>query len=133
MNREEKKAERRRLHKIYLEHDVPGFREFIKDRAESFPTLIPFVGETEKVLSDLMYNMKSQLMYLGPQWQEARNVMRFQQFWEKDGKALLPLEDVPLCNNCQHFRTSPHKKEPPCMQMGATPADLACNAFVPLK
>ena len=73
MDKETLREERRRLHQIYLKHDIEGFREFIKDRAERFPELIPFIDETPKILNSLMYNMKSQLMYL-PDWQDSRTL-----------------------------------------------------------
>lgn len=129
MDKEKMKLERRRLHQIYLDHDIPKFREFIKDRAHDRPELIPFTGESDQVLSDLMYNMKSQLMYLGPLWQEARNVMRFKQFWS--GRRC-PIEDIPLCVSCKYFREAPSPEESPCMHMGATPADISCPVYDPI-
>lgn len=125
LSKEELKAERRRLHKIYVDHDVEAFREFIKDRSSIKPELEPYISESTEVLSELMFNMKSQLIYLGEDWQAARNHLRFKQFWEDSDS----IETIPLCASCKYFREAPNDKEDPCMHLGATPADIACKAF----
>ena len=126
LNKEEMKAARRKLHKIYLDRDLPGFREFIKERSNLKPELVPYISASDDVLEELMINMKSQLIYLGPDWQEARNHLRYKQFWEGESR---PIEEIPLCANCKYFREGPTDKEDPCMHLGATPSDISCKAF----
>jgi hypothetical protein len=128
LTKEELKIERRRLHEIYLTHDTKAFREFITDRSKIKPELAPYITATEEVLSELMFNMKSQLMYLGPDWQEARNHLRYKQFWEDGDRAQ---DEIPECVTCKWFQEAPNKTESSCMQMGATPHDIACKAFKP--
>lgn len=129
LSKEEMKAQRRRLHQIYLKHDIQGFREFIKDRAVQKPELLPFVTESDEVLNDLMFNMKSQLIYLGEDWQVARNHMRYKQFWEDSG---LGTDEIPLCHTCKWYQSAPNEKEVPCVQLGAVAADLSCKAYKPI-
>jgi hypothetical protein len=124
MDKETLREERRRLHQIYLDHDVEAFRGFIKDRAERFPELIPFIDESTKILNSLMYNMKSQLMYL-PDWQDSRNFVRYERDWANSGKAV---EDIPKCLTCKFFREGP-SGELPCIQLGGIPSDIACLAY----
>lgn len=128
LSKEEMKEQRRRLHKIYMDHDVTEFRKFLEDRSKLKPELTPYITETDEVVSELMYNMKSQLMYLGPDWQEARNHLRYKQFWEFSS-AYQSIEHIPLCVACKHFREAPNKDEEPCMHLGATPSDISCRAF----
>lgn len=122
--KEELKAQRLRLHKIYLEHDLDAFREFIKDQSVVRPELMPFVDETDKVLNSLMHNMKSQLMYL-PDWQDSRNYSRYEMFWADSGRAW---DHIPKCISCKFFREGPDG-QPPCMEMFASPLDIACLAY----
>lgn len=126
LSKEEMKEQRRRLHKIYLDHDVTEFRKFLEDRSKFKPELIPYITETDEVVSELMYNMKSQLMYLGEDWQDARNHLRYKQFWEESCR---PIEEIPICATCKYFRDGPSNKEDPCMHLGATPSDISCHAF----
>jgi hypothetical protein len=125
MNKEQLRAGRQRLNKIYVEHDIAGFREFIKDLSMEKPELVPYIEETDEVLSRLMFTMKSGLMYLGPQWQEARNQLRYAQFWDDSGKSI---EEIPKCMECKFFQAGP-KGEDPCIQLGAVANDIACKSF----
>lgn len=123
--KEELKLARRRLHDIYVRHDVAGFRAFIKDHANEKKKLQHFIDKPDEVLSDLMYEEKSKLMYLGDLWQEARNHKRMKAIWPgQDNQEILP-----LCANCKWFRDKPSEKEEPCMHLGSVPTDICCRAF----
>jgi hypothetical protein len=127
---EKRKEDRRRLHEIYVNHDVAAFREFLRDHIPSSPQYARFVDATGDVLSYLMHTAKSQLMYLGDLWQQSRNFVRWKEMWEKSAT---PLDQVPLCVTCKHFREAPREGESPCMHLGGTPADIACRAYSPVK
>lgn len=127
MDKDQRSARRRQLHQIYLDHDVAAFREFLRETGVTFDPSAP-----DEELSDLMHNMKSQLIYLGDVWQESRNHMRYQTMWQKAGR---PRDQIPLCVTCKYFRDAPavSGEESPCMLLGATPADLACPAHQPIE
>lgn len=123
MNKEELKTHRHRLLNIYLEHDIAGFREFLRDRG-----IADYATKTDDEVSALMYEMKSQLMYLGPAWQEARNVLRCKQFAYETN-----IDTLPICATCEYFRTPPVGEEHACMHLGSTPADISCPGYRPLS
>jgi len=136
------KDERMELNAIYIAHDVPAFRKFLFRNAakhENFKTLI---NETDEVLSDLLYQAKSHLPYLGPTWQEARNHLRMKHIWTKTPiveypKAVLDYlnefsEGFPICNKCRWFREPHPERDNPCMYVGASPGDICCKGWQPL-
>ena len=124
--KEKRKADRKRLHEIYLSHDVAAFRAFLKDQAEEHPQLRFMADATGDVLSYLMHTAKSQLIYLGDLWQESRNFCRYRSMWQDSGRAI---KDIPLCVTCVHFRDPPAEGDSPCMLLGSTPLDIACRAY----
>lgn len=133
------KKERKRLHNIYVNHDIDGFRAFIKDLSKEKPVLLPFVDAPDERLSDLMYEEKSKLMYLGDVWQEARNHKRLKKIWggvpfnrypNIIKENMSPSGELPRCIGCVHFRSKVGEAEA-CMLVGATPGDVCCPAYKP--
>lgn len=142
MDKQLLKANRRKLHQIYVTHDVTAFREFVREMSQFKPTLVGWDEKPDDVLSELMYEEKAKLVYLGPVWIEARNHKRMKKFW--DG---LTLEEYPVdisriavanegklphCMTCHYFR-SPPKKGQACVNIGAIPEDVCCPGYKPLK
>jgi len=140
------KRERKRLHAIYVNHDIDGFRAFIKDLSNERPVLKQFIDAPDEQLSDLMYEEKSKLMYLGPLWQEARNHKRLKRIWKpiqfKDyplavKQAMSASGELPRCAGCSYFRHGPcledGKEEDSCILLGTAPGDVCCPAYKPLK
>lgn len=135
--KEQLRADQKRLNKIYIEHNIPEFRLFVRDMAErkERSPLRKFVDSDDETLSYMMYTMKSKLMYLGEHWHEARNVLRAKQFWCKNMKIseILPLlEKINPCVSCQYFRTAPEGEEHPCMHLGSIPQDISCPEYIAL-
>jgi hypothetical protein len=136
MDKDAIKELRRRLMEIYRNHDVSGFREFIRERAPEDKRYAPYVDANDEKLSLLMYAMKSRLMYLGDTWQEARNVLRYNQFW-KEGELMeqvvLNLPNMPICSKCVYFQQPIPPAVKPCMHMGAIQNDICCPAYKAIK
>lgn len=132
------KSLKQKFHKILVDHDIPAFREYLKEISKDGKnphSSLFAAGATDEELSDLAYSMKSRLMYLGEDFQQARNIMRHKQFCEATGLAYRE-EDVahiPTCSSCKFFQTAPTKSEQPCMQLGATPGDICCPGYTPAQ
>ena len=126
MERAQFKERQKLLNRIYIEHDVPAFREFIREMATERKELAEYVEKPESVLSDLMHTAKSQLIYLGEAWQESRNVIRQKKFWEAKPMSEWPehialafkiQSKMPMCITCDYFRDTPYDMDP-CMHLG---------------
>ena len=141
MEKDELKSQRRRLQQIYVSHDVEGFREFLSERVAAFPAVAKFVRADAETLSDLMYEEKSKLMYLGEVWQDARNHKRMKQVWKDSemtdevAEAFVRDGELPKCMTCKFYYEPPSENEEdfPCMQVGAAPQDICCKAYKPQK
>jgi len=136
------KEDRMELNNIYINHDVQGFRKFLFKHGATHQNLADLIPETDEVLSELLYQAKSNLPYLGQAWQAARNHIRMQKFWRSTPLVEYPApvlifmqknsEGFPLCNSCKWFRDPPPEAQDPCMFIGATPGDICCKGWQPV-
>ena len=140
--KEDLKKNRQWLLKIYAEHDVDDFRRFIKAGKESRPNLAKFEDASNFVLSEILYEQKSKLPYLGALCEQARNHKRMKQIWRGVPRRQYPAAIraaikrdgvMPSCNFCRYLQNPHPTSGEACVNMGGVPSDVCCPGFTRLS